>query len=191
MGNEKKIDTELNEEKVDETSNTEEDNESNNDDESNINNDNISESKEDNLVEKFEELNNRYLRLQADFINFKKRNEKEKDSLVTYAKSSIASDLLNVLDNFERAFVSVDESIVNSGFYKGIEMVYKQLTDILTKNGIEEIEALNKKFDPNYHYAVMQEESEEFEQNTIIEVLQKGYKINDKVIRPSMVKVTK
>ncbi|MBS4535563.1 nucleotide exchange factor GrpE [Clostridium sp. D2Q-14] len=145
---------------------------------------------EEDEEKEIEEDKERYLRLQADFANYKKRVEKEKASIYTFANEKIVTDLLDVIDNFERAFTSVDEAIEDDSFYKGVIMVYKQLMDILEKNGLEEIKAKEEKFDPNLHHAVMQEENDEYEENTIIDVFQKGYKLKDKVIRPSMVKVS-
>ncbi|WP_416197742.1 MAG: Protein GrpE [Sporanaerobacter sp.] len=140
-------------------------------------------------TKEIEELNNRFLRLQADFVNFKTRVEKEKESIYSYASEDILNSMLPILDNFERALSSSTD--VEDGFYKGMEMIYNQLIKVLSENGLEEIEALHEKFDPNYHHAVFQEESDEYEEGTIIEVFQKGYKLKDKVIRPSMVKVAK
>ncbi|EOD00582.1 nucleotide exchange factor GrpE [Caldisalinibacter kiritimatiensis] len=141
-------------------------------------------------VKELEKLNSRYLRLQADFTNYKKRAEKEKQSIYSFAAQELISQLLSVIDNFDRA-LSTEEKDKNDSFYQGVEMVYKQLIDILGKNGLEEIKALGEKFDPNLHHGVAQEESDEHEEGTIIEVFQKGYKLNDKVIRPSMVKISK
>ncbi|KPU27925.1 hypothetical protein TR13x_00815 [Caloranaerobacter sp. TR13] len=164
-------------------------------------NDATEESKEDNIDElkeklegkmrELEELNNRFLRLQADFLNYKKRVEKEKESIYAYASEELICQVLPVIDNFERALDSVNDSQKEDSFYKGIEMVYKQLLDILKKSGLEEIKAIGEKFDPNLHHGVAQEESSEHEEDTIIEVYQKGYKLKDKVIRPSMVKISK
>lgn len=142
-------------------------------------------------IKELEELNDRFLRLQADFINYKKRVEKEKESIYAYASEELICQILPVIDNFERALDSVNDSQKDDSFYKGIEMVYKQLLDILKKNGLEEINAIGEKFDPNLHHGVAQEESSEHEEDTIIEVYQKGYKLKDKVIRPSMVKISK
>lgn len=147
---------------------------------------------EEKLVAKnseFEELNARYTRLQADFVNFRKRTEKEKESLYAYASEEIISQMLQVIDNFERALASMEDK--ENSFFKGMEMIYAQLVKVLSDNGLEEIKALGEKFDPNYHHAVVQEESKEHDEDTIIEVFQKGYKIKEKVIRPSMVKVAK
>lgn len=140
-------------------------------------------------TKEIEELNNRFLRLQADFVNFKTRVEKEKESIYSYASEDILNSMLPILDNFERALSSSTDT--EDGFYEGMEMIYNQLIKVLSENGLEEIEALHEKFDPNYHHAVFQEESDEYEEGTIIEVFQKGYKLKDKVIRPSMVKVAK
>lgn len=182
----------MNEEKEQNIDNSEEiknDNETNSENEQNDIED-INENSDESSKE-LQELKNKFLRLQADFSNFKKRNEKEKESLFTYAKTAVIGDILTVLDNFERAFTSVEEDYKENAFYKGMELVYKQLIEALTKNGMEEIEALNNEFDPNFHHAVMQEESEDQESDIVTEVFQKGYKLNDKVIRPSMVKVSK
>lgn len=143
----------------------------------------------DEQSDKLEELNNRYMRLQADFVNYKKRIEREKKSVYDYALEGIIMKLLPVIDNFERALLGVEDE--DDGFYKGMEMIYNQLIEVLNNSGLEEIHALDEEFDPNYHHAVFQEESDEYDEGTVMEVLQKGYKLNDKVIRPSMVKVAK
>ncbi|AFS78836.1 nucleotide exchange factor GrpE [Gottschalkia acidurici 9a] len=137
-----------------------------------------------------EELNNRLLRLQADFNNYKKRVEKEKEAIVSYAVEGLVTELLNALDNFDRA-LEVEYEENSKAFYEGVEMVHKQLLEILSNNGLEEIESLNQKFDHNYHYAVSQQESNEHDEDTVIQILSKGYKLKDKVIRPSMVIVSK
>lgn len=130
--------------------------------------------------------------LQADFDNFRKRTAKEKEDIYTYANTQIVKDLLPILDNFERALGSVvkEDSSVKS-FYNGIEMIYNQLITLLGKNDVKEINALNEPFDPELHDGIMQVEDSEFPENTVVEVLQKGYTLKDKVIRPSMVKVSK
>lgn len=138
--------------------------------------------------EQIEELNNRLLRLQADFLNYKNRVEKEKKNIYSYATEDIINQLLPVLDNFERALSNIDN---DNNYYEGIKMIYDQMIDVLNKNGLKEIECDKKPFDPNFHHAVFMEESKEKEEGIILEVLQKGYMLNDKVIRPSMVKVAK
>ena len=121
----------------------------------------------------------------ADFQNYKKRVEKEKKDLYSYANEKIMSELLAVIDNFERAL----EQDAGEGFKEGMEMIFKQLGDVLKTSGLEEIPALGEDFDPNVHNAVMAEETEEYESGKVSGVMQKGYTLNGKVIRPSMVKV--
>lgn len=132
-----------------------------------------------------EDEDTRYLRLMADFQNYKKRVEKEKSDLRSYANEQIMSQLLEILDNFERAL----EQDAGEGFKKGMEMIFKQLGDVLNKSGLAEIPALGEDFDPNFHNAVLTEETEEYESGKVSGVMQKGYTLNGKVIRPSMVKV--
>ena len=134
---------------------------------------------------KEEEGELRYLRLMADFQNYKKRVEKEKRDLYSYANENIMNDLLTVMDNFERAL----EHDADENFKEGIEMIFKQLSDVLEKDGLAEIPALGEEFDPNVHSAVMTEETEDYESGKVSGVMQKGYTLNGKVIRPSMVKV--
>lgn len=138
-----------------------------------------------------EELNSRLLRLQADFVNFRKRVEKEKESTITYALECIITDILPIIDNFQRAIESEKSRAEEDSFYLGIEMIYQQLLKLLKDNGVDEIKSLNEDFDPNFHHAVFMEESKEYDSGKITEVLQKGYILKDKVIRPTMVKVAK
>lgn len=138
---------------------------------------------------KIQEKEQSFLRLQADFDNYKKRVAKEKTDLYKFAAEKLVCELLAVLDNFERALLSIKEEEKNDEYVKGVEMVFHQLVEVLKKEGVEEIIALGEAFDPNLHHAVGQEKKEGYEDNTIIDVLQKGYKLKDKVIRPSMVRV--
>ena len=133
-----------------------------------------------------EDGDTKYLRLMADFQNYKKRVEKEKKDLYSYANEKLATDLLEVVDNFERALSHEDSG---DGFKEGMEMIFKQLNGVLEKHGLAEIPALGEDFDPNFHNAVMTEETDEYESGKVSGVLQKGYTLNGKVIRPSMVKV--
>ena len=133
-----------------------------------------------------EALNVKYMRLMADFQNFKRRTEKEKNDIYAFANEKIVSELLNVIDNFERALLHGAEG---DSFAEGMNMIFKQLQGVLEKAGVKEIEALGLDFDPNFHNAVMTEDSTEYESGKVTEVLQKGYTLNSKVIRPSMVKV--
>ena len=138
-----------------------------------------------------EDADRKYLRLMADFQNYKRRVEKEKKDLYSYANEKIMSDLLEVLDNFERALDQDPAAAADggAGFREGMDMIFKQLTDVLKKEGLEEITALGEDFDPNLHNAVMTEETEEYESGKVSGVMQKGYTLKGKVIRPSMVKV--
>ena len=125
--------------------------------------------------------------VQADFENYKKRTEKDKEEFVKYACQNIVLDLLPILDNFELALKHTKNK---EEFVKGIELVYSNLIDILDKKGLKPINALSKEFDPVMHEALMQEKSKE-KPGIVIEEFQKGYMINDKVIRPTKVKVAK
>lgn len=133
-----------------------------------------------------EDSDTRYLRLMADFQNYKKRVEKEKADIYSYANEKLVTELLAVLDNFERALA---QDCRGEGFKEGMEMIFKQLGDVLEKSGLAEIPALGEEFDPNFHNAVMTEETDEYESGKVSGVMQKGYTLNGKVIRPSMVKV--
>lgn len=142
------------------------------------------EEKENQILD----LSNKLARLQADFQNFKKRTEKDREQSIAYGMEAIILDLLPVIDNFQRAIKIQEDKEDN--FYKGISMIEKQFIEVLEKNSVQEIEALGKEFDPNLHHAVSAMESDE-NAGTVIEVLQKGYILNDKVIRPTMVVVAK
>lgn len=145
-----------------------------------------SESRESESRESEEDADARYLRLMADFQNYKKRTEKEKADIYSYANEKIITEMLEVLDNFERA-LGQEES--GDSFKEGMEMIFKQLGNVLEKAGLAEIAALGEDFDPNFHNAVMTEETEEYESGKVSGVMQKGYTLNGKLIRPSMVKV--
>lgn len=133
-----------------------------------------------------EPMNMQYMRLMADFQNYKKRVEKEKSDIFAYANEKIVTQLLDVIDSFERALAveSADE-----GFVEGMKMIFKQFMEVLEKSGLEEINALGEDFDPNFHNAIMMEDNPEYESGKVTLVMQKGYLLNKKVIRPSMVKV--
>ena len=133
-----------------------------------------------------EALNTKYLRLMADFQNYKRRTEKEKSDIYAFANEKIVSELLNVIDNFERA---LDAGSDGDSFVEGMNLIFKQLQGVLEKAGVVEIEALGQDFDPNLHHAVLMEDSSEYESGKVTAVLQKGYLLNNKVIRPTMVKV--
>lgn len=137
------------------------------------------------------ENNAKFQRLQADFTNYKKRVEKEKSEIFLYASEKLACELLESIDDLERAVEQKQESTDNDVLRKGIELVLKKMKETFTRHNIKEIDAMGKPFDSNLHHAVMQEEKSDVEANMVIAVLQKGYTINGKVIRPSMVKVSK
>lgn len=128
-----------------------------------------------------------YKRLQADFANFRRRNEKEREELSSVVLQGLIKDLLPIIDNFERALAV--EGAVGTPLHDGISMVYNQLMESLKKNGLEVIKAAGEKFDPNFHQAVMRVQDPEKEDDTIEEEFQKGYMVQGRVIRPSMVKV--
>ena len=145
----------------------------------------------DALKEKYEaelaEKENRYLRLQADFENFRRRTRQEKEELAAVVTQNLLKDLLPFLDNFERALAA--ESSDAESLRAGVEMMYKQLVEALKKEGLEYIETKGKPFDPNFHQAVMRVEDAEKEDGEIVAELQKGYMAKGRVIRPSMVQV--
>ena len=134
-----------------------------------------------------EALNTKYMRLMADFQNFKRRTEKEKSDIYAFANEKLVKELLDVIDNFERAL-----AVGNDGdkFLEGMEMILKQLQGVLEKAGVAEIKCLGEDFDPNFHNAVMTEDSTEYESGKVTAVLQKGYTLNGRVVRPVMVKVS-
>jgi molecular chaperone GrpE len=141
------------------------------------------------LEAKLEEAENRYLRLQADFDNFRRRSRLDLESSAKYRAQSLISDLLPAIDNFDRALKMGADNEHAQSLLQGMEMVYRSLLDALKKQGAEPIEAVGKEFDPNLHQAVMQDNNENFGSNIVVEEFQKGYILKDRVIRPSMVKV--
>ncbi len=141
------------------------------------------------LAKDREDLYQRLARLQADFDNFRKRSKKEQEDFARYASQNLIERLLPVLDNFSRALEA--EHGDNNSLKAGVEMTYRQLFEVLSQEGLTVIEAKGQTFDPEYHEAVMQEETDQYPEGTVIEVFQKGYKLKNKVIRPAMVKVAK
>ena len=133
------------------------------------------------------DLKNSLSRIQADFINFKNRTQKEKAQSIALANEGLILRLLPVIDDLERA---LDQKNCSNEFSEGISMIYKNMIEILKGEGLEEVPSVGEPFDPNFHHAVVMEDNDELESNHIIETLQKGYVLNDKVIRPSMVKVS-
>lgn len=135
------------------------------------------------------DLKNRLLRLQADFENFRRRSQQEKTQLSAFVTAGVVSKFLKVLDNFERAEESVAKTADPESLLTGMKQIRKQFAEVFKELGVEEIEAMNKKFDPNLHEAVLRGENPELEDETIDMVLEKGYKLHDKVIRHSKVRV--
>ena len=154
--------------------------------------------KEHKKDKKLEELQNeintlkdKNMRITAEMVNTLRRKDEETNRLLKYSNESLITELLPVIDNFERA-LNVDAKTVDvESYQKGMTMIYNSLKNILEKFEVKEIEAIDKEFDPSYHQAVMQEEKEGTKENIVIEVLQKGYTYKDKVIRPAMVKDSK
>lgn len=153
---------------------------------------------EQNLIKELEKLQlekedlvNTARRLQAEFENFRRRTRTEKEELVKYAVEGLVAKLLPVVDNFERALQAVEDKAELRSFAEGVEMIFRQFMQVLEQEGLTPVEAVGCQFDPNCHEAVMQVESEDHESNTVLEEFQKGYHLNGRLIRPSMVKVTK
>ena len=137
----------------------------------------------------YEQLNNQYLRLAADFENFRKRQEVERENLIKYGAADALKKLIEVLDNFDRGEKALEKvedcQVVKDNF----NLLHKQTLDVLAKLGLEQIETEGKEFDPNFHEAVMQTPTSEHPEHTIVNELQKGYKLGDRVLRPSLVNV--
>ena len=146
-------------------------------------------SEVDKLKNECAEINDKFVRLQAEFLNFKKRTEKEKSNLYKFANEKLFVDLLPLMDNMERALASTESG--SDGIIDGLKMIKKSLDELFVKNDVHSIEAIGQEFDPELHHAVMSDESDDHEAEHVIEEFQKGYKLNDKVIRHSMVKVSK
>ncbi len=141
------------------------------------------------LEAKLHEEENRFLRLRADFDNMRRRNQLDREASEKYRSQKLLTDLLPVIDNLERALEVEVTSEDAKSLYKGIEMVYRTLVDATNKEGLEAIVAEGEQFDPNVHQAVMQESDTEKESGIVLRELQKGYKLKDRVLRPSMVSV--
>ena len=141
----------------------------------------------DGLNKDLQEKKDRLLRLQADFDNFRRRSAKEREEISAVVTQNFCKDMLPLLDNFERAMAAETKDV--EAFQKVVEMIFTQFQEILKKNGLEHIEAIGQKFDPNFHQAVMRVEDPDKEDDTVAQELQKGYMVKGRVIRPSMVQV--
>lgn len=139
------------------------------------------------LTGDLQEKKDHLLRLQADFDNFRRRSAKEREEISAIVTQNFCKDMLPLLDNFERAMAAETKDV--EAFQKGVEMIFTQFQEVLKKNGLEQIEAVGQKFDPNFHQAVMRVEDPEREDDTVAQELQKGYMVKGRVIRPSMVQV--
>ncbi|MGG4217377.1 nucleotide exchange factor GrpE [Paenibacillus jamilae] len=152
------------------------------------------EAEEDTEVAKLraeaEEHQQRFLRAQADFDNFRRRTLKEKEDLAKYASMKLVTELVPVLDNFERALATASQGAESESFTKGVEMIFRQFESVLQAEGVTAMNAVGQPFNPDFHQAIMQVESEEHEEGIVVEEVQKGYMLKDKVLRPAMVKVS-
>ena len=145
--------------------------------------------KNEAMQAKIDELEDRVKRQMAEFENFRKRTDKEKSMMFETGAKSVIEKILPVVDNFERGLATIPEDDENSAFANGMKMIYKQMMDELEKLGVKPIEAVGQEFDPNFHNAVMQVESEEFESGVVAQELLKGYMYHESVVRHSMVAV--
>lgn len=141
------------------------------------------------LKAELDDLNNKYLRMAADFDNYRKRQMQERESLLKYGAADTMTKLLAVLDTFERAQESLKDVEDVQSVKEGYEVAFKQLMDTLKKAGLETIDALGAEFDPNLHEAIAQTPTNEHPDNTVISQMQKGYKLADRVLRPALVNV--
>jgi len=152
-------------------------------------------SVEDELRQELARNNDRYLRMAADFDNFRKRQVKERQDLIAYANESLVLDILPVLDNLERALAASggarDTVDGQAGVIKGVELTMRMFQQILSRNGVERIKAVGQKFDPHQHEAIAQVATGEAEPETVIEEAEAGYLLNTRIIRPAKVKVAK
>ena len=145
--------------------------------------------KQDAMKQKVEELEDRVKRQMAEFENFRKRTDKEKTAMFEVGAKSVIEKILPVVDNFERGLASISEEEKGNGFADGMQMIYKQLMTELENLGVKPIEAVGQEFNPDYHNAVIQVESEEYESGIVAQELQKGYMYRESVVRHSMVAV--
>ena len=143
----------------------------------------------DKLQAEYDKLNNQYIRLAADFDNYRKRQAQERESLLKYGAEDTLKKLIDVLDNFDRGEKAIADIEDCEKVKESFNLVHKQLTDALAKVGLEVIQCTGEEFDPNFHEAVMQTPTSEHPEHTIIAELQKGYKLGDRVLRPALVNV--
>jgi len=142
------------------------------------------------LTEELKEMSEKYLRLYAEFDNYKKRVNKDKEELLKYGQESLLYELLTVIDNLDLALKHASDE-VSTGLIQGVEITYKELMKTLEKFGLTAVEAEGENFDPSVHHAMSQVERDDVEENIVVEEYRKGYKLKDKVLRPSLVSVSK
>lgn len=142
------------------------------------------------LTAQVDDYAQRLARSQADFDNFRKRTIREKEELGKYASSKLITELVPVIDNFGRALDTLPEGEGAESFVKGVQMIYRQFESVLQAEGLTAMNSVGEAFNPEFHQAVMQVESDEHEEGIVVEELQKGYMLKDKVLRPAMVKVS-
>lgn len=157
--------------------------------ETNETNENKSENQDNKLQEEYDKLNQQYVRLAADFDNYRKRQEQEREALIKFGTEAALKKMIEVLDNFERGQKALEGVEDCEKVKESFNLVHKQVWESLAKLGLEEIKAVGEEFDPNFHEAVMQTPTSEHPEHTVIAELQKGYKLGDKVLRPTLVNV--
>ena len=159
-----------------------------------VNSDKRDKTKKEGINEVKEQLaleKDRVLRLSAEFENYKKRKQRETDEFKKFANETIFRQLLTVVDNLERAISFTQENSNEGGLLEGVKLTYKEILKLFETFNVKPVEAENQPFDPNFHQAVTQEETDDFPENTVSEVLQKGYLLHDRLLRPAMVVVSK
>ncbi|MBJ6363087.1 nucleotide exchange factor GrpE [Paenibacillus sp. GCM10012307] len=142
------------------------------------------------LQKQADDNHQRLLRVQADYDNFRRRTQKEKEELAQYASMKLITELLPIIDNFERAVSASKDSDDKDSFIKGVDMIFRQFDQLLQQEGLKPMETVGQPFNPDFHQAIMQVESEEYEEGIVVEEIQKGYTLKEKVLRPAMVKVS-
>jgi len=142
------------------------------------------------LHKQVEDAQQRALRAQADFDNYRRRTIKEKEELAQYASMKLITELLPVIDNFERALTAAQTAEDKDSFIKGVDMIFRQFNQVLQQEGLAQMETVGQPFNPDFHQAIMQVESDEHEEGIVVEEVQRGYMLKDKVLRPAMVKVS-
>ncbi|QJC54378.1 nucleotide exchange factor GrpE [Paenibacillus albicereus] len=142
------------------------------------------------LARQAEDHQQRLLRVQADYDNFRRRTQKEKEELGQYASAKLLTQLLPIVDNFDRAIAAAAGGGDSDSLAKGVDMIFRQLQGVLEQEGLKAMEAVGQPFNPEFHQAVMTVESDEHEEGIVVEELQKGFMLKDKVLRPAMVKVS-